>query len=142
VQQHGSLPADFAAQRKIPFVIIVDDDASMREAIRRLIHVIGFRAQTFSSGRELLGSNEIADADCIISDVNMPAMNGLDLFSQLSIRGYRIPTILITGYPDDDTRVRALGAGVICYLTKPFSNDDLIGCIRAALDRDDVKDER
>lgn len=139
--QLGSRPAEFAVQRKIPFVFIVDDDASMREAIKRLIRVIGFRAQTFSSGQELLRFDTIADADCIISDVNMPAMNGLDLHLELSSRGHRIPTILITAYPDDDIRARALGSGVMCYLTKPFRNDDLINCLRSALSRDQIKDE-
>ena len=138
--QQGSRPADCAVQPKIPFIFVVDDDASMRESIRRLIRVIGFRAQAFSSGHELLRSDGIADADCIISDVNMPAMNGLDLLSELSSRGYRIPTILITAYPDDDTRARALGAGVMCYLTKPFNNDDLISCLRSAVNRGDVQD--
>ncbi len=96
---------------------------------------IGLVAQAFSSGEEFLRSPELSRTGCLVVDFDMPRMNGLDLQDNLSRLGKEIPTVLITAYPSDDIRVRALQAGVICYLPKPFDESDLLNCIQTALDR-------
>jgi FixJ family two-component response regulator len=95
---------------------------------------IGLVAQAFSSGEEFLRSPELSRTGCLVVDFDMPRMSGLDLHSNLSRLGKEIPTVLITAYPSDDIRVRALQAGVICYLPKPFDESDLLNCIQTALD--------
>jgi FixJ family two-component response regulator len=96
---------------------------------------VGFIAKAFSSGDEFLRSPELSRTGCLVVDYNMPQMTGLDLHNSLTRLGNEIPTILITAYPSDDIRTRALQAGVICFLTKPFDESDLLNCIQAALDR-------
>jgi FixJ family two-component response regulator len=99
----------------------------------RLMKAHGYLAQTFDSGAELLSSDYCARTDCLIADVQMPDMTGLELHGRLVVAGMPIPTILITAYPDESARSRAIEAGVRSYLTKPVSEDDLLGCIRSAL---------
>ena len=96
---------------------------------------IGLLAQAFSSGEEFLRSPELSRTGCLVVDFDMPRMSGLDLHNNLSRSGKEIPTVLITAYPSDDIRARALQAGVICYLAKPFDESDLLNCIQTALDR-------
>jgi FixJ family two-component response regulator len=96
---------------------------------------IGLVAHAFSSGEEFLRSPELSRTGCLVVDFDMPNMNGLDLHNNLARSGKEIPTVLITAYPSDEIRVRALRAGVICYLPKPFDENDLLNCIRIALDR-------
>jgi FixJ family two-component response regulator len=96
---------------------------------------IGLVAQAFSSGEEFLRSPELSRTGCLVVDFDMPNMNGLDLHNNLSRLGKEIPTVMITGYPSDDIRARALQAGVICFLPKPFDASHLLNCIRTALDR-------
>jgi FixJ family two-component response regulator len=96
---------------------------------------MGLVAQAFSSGDEFLRSPELTRTGCLIVDFDMPNMNGLDLHKKVSLLGKEIPTVLITAYPSDDVRARALQAGVICYLPKPFNESDLLCCIQGALDR-------
>ncbi len=96
---------------------------------------IGLVAQAFSSGEEFLRSPELSRTGCLVVDFDMPNMTGLDLHNNLSLLGKEIPTVLITAYPSDDIRARALQAGVICYLPKPFDESDLLNCIQGALDR-------
>jgi FixJ family two-component response regulator len=134
--------AELVEPNEAPFIAIVDDDASIRKAINGLLRVIGFRSETFASAQELLRSMSLSRADCVISDVNMPGMSGLELHLELLAQGHRIPTILITAYPNEDIRARALDAGVICYLTKPFSDDNFISCVRSALDRDQTENDQ
>ena len=114
-------------------VAIVDDDKAVGNAIEVLMRSIGLVAQTFSSGEEFLHSPELSRTSCLVVDFDMPKMTGLDLLSKLSRYGREIPTILITAYPSDDIRARALQAGVIGYLPKPFDESDLLNCIRTAL---------
>jgi FixJ family two-component response regulator len=116
-------------------ISIVDDDRFVREAMARLLKSHGFLAETFESAAALLGSDWRARTDCLIVDVQMPEMTGLELHSRLLAAGEAIPTILITGHPDESSRVRALRAGVLCYLAKPFSEDDLLSCVRRAVER-------
>jgi len=96
---------------------------------------IGLAAQAFSSGEEFLRSPELSRTGCLVVDFDMPKMSGLDLHNNLSLLGKEIPTVLITAYPSDDIRARALQAGIICYLPKPFDESDLLNCIQTALDR-------
>jgi FixJ family two-component response regulator len=100
---------------------------------------IGFVAQAFSSGEQFLRSPELSRTGCLVVDFDMPKMSGLDLHNNLSRLGKEIPTILITAYPSDDIRTRALQAGVICYLPKPFDESDLLNCIQSALGRSAAK---
>jgi FixJ family two-component response regulator len=122
-----------------PFIAVVDDDESVREATKGLIRSMGLAAEAFASGEEFLRSPCLGRTACLVADVNMPGMSGLDLHRRVAALPRSIPTVLITAYPNDSVRARALSAGVIGYLAKPFSEDDLLNCIRAALDhqRDD-----
>ena len=114
-------------------IAIVDDDESVRDAIKGLLRSVGFDAETFSSAEEFLGSANMSRVACLVADVNMPNMSGLDLHQKLSLQGQATPTILITAYPNDNDQARAIQTGVRCYLTKPFDEDDLLNCIRDAL---------
>jgi len=115
-------------------VSIVDDDESIREGMMDLIGSLGFRVVSFASAEEFLKSDHLHSTSCLIADVQMPGMTGPELHSKLVSSGVTIPTLLITAHPDERVRVRALNAGVICYLIKPFAEDDLLDCIRSALD--------
>jgi FixJ family two-component response regulator len=116
-----------------PVISVVDDDESMREAVTGLMKSLGYSAQAFASAEEFLSSRQVPRTSCLIADVQMPGMTGIELHRHLSTAGEPIPTILITAYPDDGVRERALSAGVIGYLSKPFEEDDLLACIRSAL---------
>jgi FixJ family two-component response regulator len=116
-----------------PLIAIVDDDAAVCEAVQGLVEAFGFAAAAFSSAEEFLQSERLNDTACLITDVQMPGMSGLQLQNHLSVSGSRIPVIVITAFPDDDRR--ALAAGAICFLRKPVIKDDLLRCIRLALDR-------
>ena len=115
-------------------ISVVDDDASMREAIRGLMKSLGYTAEAFGSAEEFLSSREVPRTSCLIADVQMPGMTGLELHRHLVASGKPVPTILITAYPDDRVRQRALEDGVVCYLSKPFDETDLLACIRSSLD--------
>lgn len=114
-------------------ISIVDDDDSVREAMKGLMKSLGFAAESFSSAEDFLRSPRQHRTACLIADVQMPGMSGLDLYRQLVASGQPIPTILITAYADEGVRARALQAGVICYLPKPFTDDDLLACLRSIL---------
>jgi len=111
----------------------VDDDESVRNAIKGLMRSVGFAAEVFSSANEFLQSADLGRAACLVADVHMPIMSGIDLHQNLLVQGNTIPTILITAYPSDNDRARALQAGVLCYLAKPFEEQDLLNCIHDAL---------
>jgi FixJ family two-component response regulator len=115
-------------------ISIVDDDESVREATRGLMSALGFTAEAFASGEDFLQSGRVQGTSCLIVDMQMPGMTGLELHARLVASGRAIPTILITAYPDNRGRARALDAGITYYLTKPFSEDALLACIRSALD--------
>ena len=116
-----------------PVISIIDDDESCREALAGLMKWLGFGVQTFESAVKFLASPDAAESSCIISDVQMPQITGIELHKRLTELGHAIPTILITAYPNEATRDRALADGVICYLSKPFDNDALIECLRRAV---------
>jgi FixJ family two-component response regulator len=119
---------------KKPLISIVDDDDGLRDAMNGLIRSLGFRVKTFASAEEFLEFNDLRSTACLIADVQMPRMSGPELHQSLVTSGLSIPTILITAYPEDSARARALEAGVIAYLAKPFIKDDLLACIQSALD--------
>jgi FixJ family two-component response regulator len=114
-------------------IAIVDDDQSVREALSALMRSLGYRVGEFCSAEGFLKSALSGQADCLIADVQMPGTTGLELYDQLVASGRPIPTVLITAYPREEVRVRALDAGIIAYLTKPFTKDDLLACIQSAL---------
>jgi FixJ family two-component response regulator len=116
-----------------PLISIVDDDDSMREAVKGLMKSLGYRAAAFASAEEFLSSRQVSCTACLIADVRMPGMTGPELHRRLVASGETIPTILVTAHADDGVRERALADGVIGYLSKPFSDEDLITCIPASL---------
>lgn len=116
-----------------PIISIVDDDESVREAMADLMSSIGFIVEAFSSAEAFLASNSSSRASCLIADVQMPGISGVALKERLSAEGRFIPTILVTAYPDDRVRAQAAKAGVVAYLTKPFTDSDLLKWIDVAL---------
>jgi len=114
-------------------ISIVDDDDSVRESLSGLIRSVGFGALVFASAEEFLNSNHLSDTDCLILDVRMPGMNGLELQRQLAASHMSIPVIFITAHGDEETRVRALNGGAVDYLLKPFSEEALLNAINTAL---------
>jgi FixJ family two-component response regulator len=119
----------------MPVISIIDDDESVREGTMDLFESLGFIAVAFPCAADFLSSDHLHDTSCLVADVQMPGMTGLELHNRLVGSGTIIPTILITAYPDDGDRARELQAGVICYLVKPFNYSDLLACIRLALER-------
>ena len=120
---------------KEPLISIVDDDQAVRKSIRRLLRSFGFTAEAFDSAVAFLASPRLDETACLIADINMPGMTGMELYGRLIDAGRAIPTILITAYPDDAVRERALNDGVVCYLRKPFEEADLLLCVREAIGR-------
>ena len=116
-----------------PLVAIVEDDNFLRASMRRLMRSLGFTVEAFPSAAGLLASPRLAETNCLITDVNMPAMTGIELYRHLVKTGHAIPTILITAYPNDLDRTVALNEGVVCYLQKPVDQQDLTRCLHAAL---------
>jgi FixJ family two-component response regulator len=114
-------------------VMIVDDDNSIRRAVRRLMKSFGFAVETFASAEEFLGSDRLEKTSCLILDVHMPGMNGLELQERLVASNSEIPIIFITAFTDERARVQALKAGAVGYLAKPFADDELLNCIHTAL---------
>jgi FixJ family two-component response regulator len=119
----------------MPTVAIVDDDESVRDTTKDLLDSAGLSAATFDSAESFLQSKGTCAIQCLIADMRMPGMTGLELYARLAAAGTPIPTVLITAYPDERALVRALETGVICFLTKPFSAEDLLACIDIALRR-------
>ena len=120
---------------QVPVITIIDDDLSVRMAIQRLVRSIGYAAHTFSSASEFLRWLNLNGTSCIITDVQLPGMSGVELQDQLVSQGGTLPIIFITAFPDDSVRLRAMTAGAICFLTKPFDGRRLIQCIETALTR-------
>ena len=118
---------------KEPLISIVDDDESIRAAVEGLMRSLGYAAKSFASAQDFMASRHLHRTACLIADVNMPGMTGPDLHRHLLASNIGIPTILITAYPDDGVRDRALRAGVICYLSKPFDEAALLSCVQSAL---------
>ena len=123
-----------ASKEKSRVVAIVDDDEFVRNALQGMINEVGFQALTFASAEEFLNSGEQQHTACLITDIRMPGMSGLELQSKLNKDLYRIPIIFITAHGDEDLRMQALRAGAVEFLTKPVAGEPLIKRVRAALD--------
>jgi FixJ family two-component response regulator len=117
-----------------PVVSIVDDDASVRIATHRLLRSIGFTAHTFASADEFLRSPLMDSTSCIIADIQMPGMSGLDLQAVLRTQGRQLPIIFITAFPEEKIRARAMDGGAVCVLAKPFHATMLIRKLETALE--------
>jgi FixJ family two-component response regulator len=109
--------------------------------MRRLMRSLGYSVEAFPSAADFLASPRLVETACLIADVHMPAITGLELYRRLIDIGHAIPTILVTAYPDDDVRARALNDGVVCYLRKPVDEKHLMRCLRAALHSDQPPEE-
>ena len=118
-----------------PVISIVDDDESVRTALKSLIDSVGFRAEVFCSGEEFLKSPVVSQTDCLITDVRMPGMTGLELQERLNAAGAAVPIVFISAHEDKEARARGLRAGAIDFLQKPFSEESLLGAISAGLDK-------
>jgi FixJ family two-component response regulator len=116
-------------------VSIVEDDAFVREATKGLVRSLGLTALTFESAEDFLQSGRIEDTSCVIADVQMPGLSGLELQSHLIAQGHRTPIIFITAFPEERLRTQALTTGAIGFLSKPFKEESLIDCIDTALKR-------
>src|ERR1044071_10123581 len=116
-----------------PLISIVDDDDSLRDSLNTLIRSLGFRAQGFASAEEFLNSNQLHDTQCLIVDVRMPGMSGLELQRHLVSANSRIPIVFITSHADDDAETRALKAGAVAFLYKPCREELLLKAIDSAL---------
>jgi FixJ family two-component response regulator len=125
--------------RSAPLISIVDDDESIREATKGLVRSLGYQAATFASAEEFLQSERVDDTSCLIADVRMPGLSGIDLQCRLIARGVRMPTIFITAFPEEGTRLRAMTAGAVGYLGKPFSEESLLKCLDTALSNSNEK---
>src|SRR5437879_4685207 len=116
-------------------ISIVEDDPFARDAIGDFIQSLGYRAVTFSSAEQFLDSGRVGEVACLITDLQMPGMSGLDLQNHLQAAGYDTPVIFISAFPEDRFRTRALNAGALAFLSKPFEEKSLIDCINIALTR-------
>jgi FixJ family two-component response regulator len=128
-----------AAPDLTPFVFVVDDDVSVRESLEALIGTQGWRAECFASARDFLARPRVEAPSCLILDVNLPDLNGLDLQTQIAADRLNMPIIFITGFGDIPMTVRAMKAGAVEFLTKPFAIDTLVGAIRNAIDHSTAK---
>lgn len=118
---------------RAPLIAIVDDDTAFRESLSRLLKSLGHTVAAFGSAAEFLASPTLLVTACLVADVHMPTMTGIELYLTLSGRGHSIPTILITAYPSNVDRKEMLDAGIECYLTKPLDEAELIKCLGCAL---------
>ena len=121
--------------REMPIVFVVDDDLSVRESLELLIHNAGWQPETFESAQEFLSCPRVPVPSCLVLDVGLPGLNGLDLQKRVAVDRADMPIIFITGYGDVPTTVAAMKAGAVEFLTKPFEADTLLSAIRHALER-------
>jgi FixJ family two-component response regulator len=119
----------------VPVISIVDDDESVRTATASLVRSLGFTAYTFASAEEFLRSTHVEETSCLIADVKMPGTNGIELQSLVHAQGRRTPIIFITAFPEERIRVRAMQAGAIGFLSKPFEAETLIKYLNVAISK-------
>ncbi len=126
-----------------PYLLIsvVEDDWFFRDSMRSLLKSLGYTVEAFSSATDFLASPHLIETACLIADVHMPAMTGVELYRHLIDKGYAIPTILVTAYPNDVDRAQVLSDGVVCYLRKPVDENHLMRCLRTALSSAEIPDE-
>jgi len=116
-----------------PHIAVVDDDRSIRNATQDLLNAAGYSTFTFENAKNFLGSSVRGTVACLVADMRMPGMTGLELYEHLAKSGSAIPTVIITAHPEELTRERAREAGITCFLTKPFTPDELLECVRKAI---------
>src|ERR1700694_4188354 len=121
-----------------PTVFVIDDDAAVRASIQGLLKSVGLRSETFGTAQEFLRSKRPDGPSCLVLDVRLPGVNGLDFQRELAAAGIRIPIIFITGHGDIPMTVKAMKSGAVEFLTKPFRHQDLLDAIHQALDRDRI----
>lgn len=122
----------------VPTVFIIDDDRGMRQAIHDLVESVGLHAESFATGEEFLGTQHAERPSCLVLDVRLPRMSGLDFQRRLAERGMQIPVIFVTAHGDIPMSVKALKSGAVEFLTKPFRDQDLLDAIQQALERDGI----
>jgi len=122
-----------------PLVAIVDDDKSIRNATQDLLKAAGFSTATFEDAESFLGSASRVSAACLVADMRMPGMSGVELYQALVASGHSIPTVIITAHPDEITQARGRVAGLTCYLIKPFTPDELLECVSEALAKSQMR---
>ena len=118
---------------QVPVISIVDDDESFRRATTNFVRSLGYTAATFASAEEFLQADAAGRSDCLITDLQMPGMTGLELQTRLTAEGHRLPIIFISAFPEMKARAQALAAGAAAFLDKPISDDKLITCLSRAL---------
>jgi FixJ family two-component response regulator len=118
---------------EVPHIAVVDDNRSIRNAMQDLLNAAGYSAFTFEDAKSFLGSSVRDSVACLVADFRMPGMTGLQLHEHLATTGKRIPTVIITAHLKEMTRERAVQAGIIHFLSKPFTPDELLECVRQAL---------
>jgi FixJ family two-component response regulator len=121
---------------KVPVISIIDDDESVRIAMKGLLRSLGLIVHMFASAEDFLKSSCINDTSCLITDVQMPGMSGVELQRRLIAQGQHTPIIFITAFPDETIQAQLLGAGAICFLSKPFDEEILLQCLDTALKSD------
>ncbi|WP_246571571.1 response regulator transcription factor [Bradyrhizobium liaoningense] len=124
-----------AAMSNCALISIVDDDQAFRESLHQLVMLLGYTVESFASAADFLGSNLLSETACLVADVQMPGMTGVELHRRLVAAGRAIPTILVTAYPDEAIMDEARRNGVVCFLSKPVDADYLDRCLRSALQR-------
>ena len=120
----------------VPVISVIDDDESLRAAMKSLVSSLGLIIHTFQSAEEFLRSSHIDETSCLITDIQMPGISGIELQSLLNAQGQHTPIIFITAFPEERLRARLLEAGAICFLGKPFDERTLVQCLNMALNRD------
>jgi len=121
-----------------PIVFVIDDDAGVRASIQDLLESVGLRSESFGTAEEFLRSERPDAPSCLVLDIRLPGVNGLDFQGRLADAGVQIPIIFVTGHGDIPMTVKAMKSGAVEFLTKPFRDRDLLGAVRQALDRDQV----
>jgi FixJ family two-component response regulator len=132
-RSNKAAPRDEPLQRIRPVISVIDDDASIRIAADSLLRARGYTVGTFASAAEFLRSQQLDETSCVITDVRMPQMSGVELQTVLRKQGRSTPFIFITAFPEEYSRLRALHDGAVCFLSKPFDAPTLIRCVEAAL---------
>jgi len=122
-----------SSRREVPVIAIVDDDQSFREALERFLGTFAFRVRSFASGGELLQSSELRVVSCLLLDLVMPGMNGLEVTQELGARGLRIPTVFVTAHADDEVKQHLVAAGAIAILAKPVDHQMLLRLVQTVV---------
>lgn len=117
----------------LPLISVIDDDASLRSALTGFVRSLGYEARAFASAEDFLGTFIAGAVSCVISDIQMPGMSGIDMINHLAALNVDLPVIAISGRPDPTLEQKALAAGAVCFLRKPFEADALICCLEKAL---------